>query len=159
MIRTRHSADINKPFTLLEDRHEACTMMYHVIGLLLVLNVINTYASIVNEIDLKLIDLYKKQYGEHSIVKVYHRNKKHYATKEPLVHYEILVVAEAFYGVPMADRMLAVREMAINNVPSIPGTLTVFTCYVPTFEEWRIENNKEQQFEVGEVDRLQANGK
>ncbi|KAI5702968.1 hypothetical protein M8J76_010131 [Diaphorina citri] len=134
-------------------------MMYHVIGLLLVLNVINTYASIVNEIDLKLIDLYKKQYGEHSIVKVYHRNKKHYATKEPLVHYEILVVAEAFYGVPMADRMLAVREMAINNVPSIPGTLTVFTCYVPTFEEWRIENNKEQQFEVGEVDRLQANGK
>lgn len=77
--------------------------MYHVIGLLLVLNVINTYASIVNEIDLKLIDLYKKQYGEHSIVKVYHRNKKHYATKEPLVHYEILVVAEAFYGVPMAD--------------------------------------------------------
>ncbi|KAI5738505.1 hypothetical protein M8J77_007874 [Diaphorina citri] len=134
-------------------------MMYHVIGLLLVLNVINSYASIVNEIDLKLIDLYKKQYGEHSIVKVYHRNKKHYATKEPLVHYEILVVAEAFYGVPMADRMLAVREMAINNVPSIPGTLTVFTCYVPTFEEWRIENNKEQQFEVGEVDRLQANGK
>ncbi|KAI5738506.1 hypothetical protein M8J77_007874 [Diaphorina citri] len=115
-------------------------MMYHVIGLLLVLNVINSYASIVNEIDLKLIDLYKKQYGEHSIVKVYHRNKKHYATKEPLVHYEILVVAEAFYGVPMADRMLAVREMAINNVPSIPGTLTVFTCYPITPEEWVQEN-------------------
>lgn len=73
------------------------------IGLVLVGSVLNTYASIVNEVDLNLIDLYKKKYGEDSIVKVYHRNKKHYATKEPLVHYEILVVAESFYNTPMVD--------------------------------------------------------
>lgn len=109
MITPFVSGTINQqPLTLREDRRQdasSLSKMYHLTALLLVVGVLiaNSCASIVNEVDLRLIDLYKKQYGEHSIVKVYHRNKKHYATKEPLVHYEILVVAEAFYGVTMAD--------------------------------------------------------
>lgn len=153
MLTPCHSSDSPEQ-TLAEDRGSS---MYQLIALLLIAAAINTCTSkIVNEVDLRLIDLYKKQYGEDSIVKVYHRNKKHYATKQPLVHYEILVVAEAFYGTTMVNRMLEVREMAINNVPIIPGSHNVFTVYVPTFEEWRVENHKD--FEEKEADQLQVDG-